>query len=146
MRIIFKQGGKVMDKHTLDLLTEEIERMINEIKDLDVGSEEYRRASESLTKLYSEKTKIELEMAKLEMEDLKHADDVKVSDVKNEIEKKKARNAFIGDLIKTGVTLGLGVGAIAFKKWGLKGSWDFEKTDSYSSTTSRSIFQELFKK
>ena len=135
-----------MDVNTLELLTGEIERQLELLETLEIGSEEYKRTVEGVTKLYDQKTNIEIAISNADLEAKKQETNTELECVKANNEHKKIKNAIVGDLLKNGITLGLGIGSIALTIWGAKHSWNYEDENSYTSVTSKGFIQRLFPK
>lgn len=105
--------------HTNDALRVEIERELDAIKNMEVGSEQIRDAIDDVTKLMDKK----IEMDRAEEEAYNKAEDRKA----------EQQNRLIGHII-TGVSV---VGGMAISIWGFKKSIEFEKTGTITTFVGR---------
>lgn len=112
-------------KTNLELLNEAIAGQIENLKNIEPGSEDHARATESLSKLY-----------KLKIEEEKNNADVAV---KTEQHGKENRNS----IIKMGIdTAGIVLPLVFYANWMDKG-FKFEQTGTFTSTTFRGLFQKF---
>lgn len=128
-----------MDEELREKLNEVISEELEELKKLQVGSDEHLKGSESVEKLY----KIALQDVKnqIEIEEQAINEDFNVKKLKIEdkaaIEEKKDR------IVRYAIE---GVKIIAplmlYSIW-LKRGFEFEKDGTFTSTTFRSLFQKI---
>lgn len=112
-------------KTNLELLNEAIGSQIENLKNIEPGSDDHVKATESLSKLY--KLKIEEEKSLVEL------------DVKKEQYKKENRNS----ILKMGIdTAGIVLPLAFYANWMNKG-FKFEETGTFTSTTFRGLFQKF---
>lgn len=112
--------------HVNDKLRAEIDRELEAIKDMDVGSDEHSAAVEHVTKLYDRL----LESERLEGEGYD----------KTEARKDEKKNRLIGYIISG---LGIVVPA-AVNIWAFKKSMKFEEVGTITSQAGREMFKRLF--
>lgn len=105
--------------HVNDALRVEIERELNGLKNMEVGSEDLANAVNDVTRLMDRK--IEMDRAENEAYD------------KAEDRKAEQRNRMIGHII-TGISV---VGGMAVSIWGFKKSIEFEKTGTITTFVGR---------
>lgn len=114
-----------MKKNNLELLNEEIGLQLENLRNIEPGSDDHVKATESLSKLY--KLKIEYETKLTE------------SDQKIIQNKKENRNS----IIKMGIeTAGIVLPLAFYATWMNKG-FKFEETGTFTSTTFRGLFQKF---
>lgn len=111
-----------------DNLKVEIDRELNAIKDMMVGSEEHSAAVDHVTKLIDR----HIEMERLEGEGYD----------KSETRKAEQKNRLIGHIIS-----GLSIGIPALITiWGTKKSFKFEETGTITTQAGRAFISRLFSK
>lgn len=138
MRIITQRKEK---KHmnVKDMACDEIKTDFENLKEVELGSEEFKTSVDGITKLMDRY---------IEME--KHDDEVKAREIDRkfdqELKRKQARDERIDRWIKNGLTL-LGVLIPAgVTLWGARKSWKFEETGTVTSTPGRKFMDRLFSK
>lgn len=145
---------------TRDLLRDEIDRRIEELEDMEVGTDEYKVAVDSLTKLIdrlNELDKADSQWGALAKEDERQQEELKLKREQLELEKKvheddeafKAKQAAderrkmivnivmtsLGIIIPTGVTI-----------WGTYKTFKFEETGTITTMPGRLFITKLFSK
>jgi hypothetical protein len=118
---------------TKTLLDDAVERGFNELDKMDVGSEEYVKTIDPLTRL-SDRL---IELEKLDLEKDKQYDDKK-------LRLKEMKQEQLDRYIKHGLTAISVIGGIALTVWGAKASWKFEETGTITSTPGRKFIGNLF--
>lgn len=114
--------------HTNDKLRAEIDRELDAIKDMKVGSDEHSDAVDNVTKLYDRL----IETERLEGDGYDKA----------ESRKDEKKNRLIGYIIS-----GLSIGVPALVSvWAFRKSMRFEETGTITSQAGREMFKRLFSK
>lgn len=146
--------------NTKDLLRDEIKSILAKMRDTEMGSDEYKLAVESVTKLIDrldEMEKIELQYAELATEEKHREKELKLKQDQLEVEKKvheddkafKAQQAVeerhkmivnivltsLGIVVPTGLTI-----------WGTYKTFKFEETGTVTTTMGRGFINRLFHK
>lgn len=104
-----------------ELLNDEIEREIENLKNIEPGSEDHAKAVESLTKLYQ----------------LKLDEDTKTED------KKQIVIDIASQVVKCGIELaGIILPLKFYASWMQKG-FEFEQTGTFTSSTFKALFQKF---
>lgn len=104
-----------------ELLNDEIKREIENLKNIEPGSEDHEKAVESLTKLYQ----------------LRLDEDTKTDD------KKKMVIDIASQVVKCGIELaGIILPLKFYASWMQKG-FEFEQTGTFTSTTFKALFQKF---
>lgn len=114
--------------HTNDKLRVEIDRELDAIKEMEVGSEKHSAAVDHVTKLYDRL----IEAERLEGEGYD----------KTEARKDEQKNRLIGYII-SGLSIGL---PAAVNIWAFKKSMKFEEVGTITSQAGREMFKRLFSK
>lgn len=114
--------------HTNDKLRAEIDRELEAIKDMEVGSDKHSAAVDHVTKLYDRL----IETERLEGEGYDKA----------ESRKDEKKNRLIGYIISG---LSIGVPAVV-NIWAFKKSMKFEEVGTITSQAGREMFKRLFSK
>ena len=114
--------------HTNDKLRAEIDRELDAIKEMDIGSDKHSAAVDHVTKLYDRL----IETERLEGEGYEKA----------ESRKDEKRNRLIGYII-SGLTIGV---PAAINIWAFKKSMRFEEQGTITSQAGREMFKRLFSK
>jgi hypothetical protein len=114
--------------HTNDKLRVEIDRELDAIKNMEVGSEEHSAAVDHVTKLYDRL----IETERLEGEGYDKA----------ETRKEDRKNRLIGYII-SGLSIGL---PAVINIWAFKKSMKFEEVGTITSQAGREMFKRLFSK
>jgi hypothetical protein len=145
---------------TKDLLRDEIDRRIEELDGMEVGTDEYKVAVDSLTKLldrFNEMDKADSQWGALDKEDERQKAELELKREQLELEKKvheddeafKAKQAAderrkmivnivmtsLGIIIPTGVTI-----------WGTYKTFKFEETGTITTMPGRLFITKLFSK
>lgn len=114
--------------HVNDKLRVEIERELDAIKEMEVGSEKHSAAVNEMTKLYDRL----IEAERLEGEGYDKAED----------RKDEKRNRLIGYII-SGLSIGV---PAAVNIWAFRKSMKFEEVGTITSQAGREMFKRLFSK
>lgn len=114
--------------HTNDKLRAEIDRELEAIKEMKVGSDEHSAAVEHVTKLYDRLIEVE----RLESDGYDKA----------EARKDDKKNRLIGYIISG---LSIGIPAVV-NIWAFKKSMKFEEVGTITSQAGREMFKRLFSK
>ena len=114
--------------HTNDKLRAEIDRELDAIKEMEVGSDKHAAAVDHVTKLYDRM----IETERLEGEGYDKA----------EARKDEKKNRLIGYII-SGLSIGL---PAAINIWAFKKSMKFEEVGTITSQAGREMFKRLFSK
>lgn len=134
-----------MDNKINELLEEEIESRINELKNLDIASETKSKAIDDISKLH-----------RLRMEEIKVENERQNNLTQNELEKKKfideketkraQRKERLIEFGLTGANLLVTVGGyVWYNKWH-KRNLKFEETGSFCSSQSRNLISSMIPK
>ena len=121
-----------------NLLREEIQTEIEELGRLELGSEQYNKTVDGVTKLIDRVVEIE----KL---DIEHQERIETRDEENRIKmeemKVDKKDRIIRNVISAlGIVIPVGVTV-----WGTKYTTNFEKEDSVTTTAGRQFFGNLFR-
>lgn len=113
------------EKTNLELLNEAIGKQIENLNNIEPGSEDHDRATESLVKLY-----------KLKMEE-------EFKNVDSDIKKTQLMKENFNSYMKLGVEVaGIVLPLVFYASWMKKGL-KFEETGTFTSTTFKSLFQKF---
>lgn len=136
---------------TRDLLRDEIDRLLGKMKEMEVGSEEYKIATDSVTKLtiqLNEMDKADSQWGALAKEDERQQAELSLKREQLEHEKKvhaddeafrakQTKDEYRKTIINVGVTiLGIAVTSV-ITIWGTNKSLKFEETGTYTSLAGR---------
>ena len=145
---------------TKDLLRDEITRIIGEMRELEVGSDEYKAKEECLTKLvdrFNEMDKADSQWSAAVMEDERQKSEIQLKEKQFELEKKvheddevyKAKQ-IVEERRKTIVNIALTVLGIVTTTtvtvWGTVKSLKFEERGTITTIAGRSFITKLFSK
>lgn len=122
-----------------DLLTEEIERQIGTLDDLEFGSDEHSKCVGDVTKLLGELN----EMTKIENEQKEKEESRKAE---NDLKLKQMSEEKIDHIVKNALTGVSVVGGFALTVWGTIKSIEFEKTGTITTIMGRGFIQKLLPK
>ena len=122
-----------------DLACDEIKTDFENLKEVELGSEQFKVSVDGMTKLMDKVVEIE----KLEYEEKERVEDrlfdrqLKLKQAREERIDRWIKNALtlIGILVPAGITL-----------WGAKKSWKFEENGTITSTGGRKFMDRLFSK
>ena len=113
-------------------LDEEIEREIQDLSDLDAGSEEKSKAIDGVTKLY-----------KLKLDEIEAETKRQESENQKELEEAKRKDANKGQWISIAVQVGLAVaGWVCYDIWHRRGL-KFEETGTVTSPWTRNLMSNM---
>lgn len=117
---------------TMELLSEEIKSQIENLGDLEPGSEEHSKAVESLSKLY-----------KLKIEESKNEAELVEKQKEEQFKKEQLAELKKDRWIKVGIAAGeILIPLVLYDIWMRRG-FKFEETGSYCSQTFRNFFGKL---
>lgn len=117
------------------LLETEIENELNSLKDMEVGSDEYKTTVDGLTKL-TEKV-IEIEKTEIENREKVIENDLRVKQMEDDRTDRFIKNCLTGVSIATGVGLTV---------WGTLKSLKFEETGTVTTIVGRGFINKLLPK
>lgn len=122
-----------------DKLVAEIEETLTTMKEMEVGSDEYKSSIDAVTKL----TDRVIEIEKLEVE---HDDRVKEQETDLELKRKQTKIEKIDSIVKNGLSafgIVLGTGVTI---WGTLASFKFEQEGTITTIMGRGFIQRLLPK
>lgn len=119
--------------------SEEIKTELEELKKMEVGTEQYKVAVEGITKLMDR----ELEMQKLDMEAIARVRD---REFDQELKEKQFKDEKKDRNIKNVLTAVSVVGGFALTVWGTITSMKFEKEDTFTTIMGRGFINKLLPK
>ena len=121
------------------MLHEEIQNEFEELKKIEVGSDEYKTAVDGLTKLMDRAIEIDkLNVGAEERLDARNIDaELRQEQLEADVKDRKVRNAIslAGIVIPTAVTI-----------WGTLKSLKFEETGTITTNAGRNFINRIFKK
>ena len=121
------------------MLYEEIQNEFEELKKIEVGSDEYKTAVDGLTKLMDRAIEIDkLNVGAEERLDARNIDaELRQEQLEADVKDRKVRNAIslAGIIIPTAVTI-----------WGTLKSLKFEETGTVTTNAGRNFINRIFKK
>lgn len=112
---------------------DELNRELEQIKDLELGSDQMLKAASTIETLH-----------KVRMSEKNSDDALTAKNEELKLEAKKARNAMIVSLVGTGATIGLAAYRGELARWVLNLGLEFEKTDIWRSKTVGEFYKGLF--
>ena len=119
------------------LLHDEIASSFEVLKELEVGTDEYKAAVDGLTKLMDRA--IEIDKMNLEAEEKVWARESEV-----EIKKQQLKDERVDRMVKNGLTGVSVIGGLGVTIWGALKSWKFEETGTVTSAAGREFIKKLF--
>lgn len=122
-----------------DLLTEEIERQIGTLEDLEFGSDQESKCVGNVTKLLSELN----EMNRIE-NDMKEKEESRKAE--NDLKLKQMSEEKFDHIVKNTLTGVSVIGGFILTVWGTKKSIEFEKTGTITTMAGRAFINKLFSK
>ena len=134
--LYFKEETKMSVKA---LLNDEIEDEIEQLRKVELGSDQHKIAADALAKLLDKS----IEMDKL---DLEYQDRFEAREAENELKQKEIEDEKKDRKVKnilTGVSV---IGGFALTVWGTCKSIKFEETGSFTTIMGRGFIQKLLPK
>lgn len=127
-----------------ELLQEVIVEDLKNIKEMEVGSDEYKVAVEGVTKLLDRA--IEMDKVQLECEEKSETRkiDEKNRKAEEQMKLKQLKEEHIDRYIKNGLTAVSVIGGLGVTVWGALKSWKFEETGTITTTAGRKFVGNLF--
>ena len=122
-----------------ELLKQEICEDLENLHDVDFGSDEYKSGIDGLTKLIDR----DIELRRLELERQEKVEDRKVD---NDFKLKQMRDTRIDRIIGYVVNVAGIVIPVVVTIWGTKVSLKFEEEGTITTTAGRNFFGKLFRK
>ena len=122
-----------------DLLTKRIEELINSMEDMDVGSDEYKKASEALTRLLDK-------LNEMDRNDYEYWDKEKSREMEKDLKLKQLKSEQRDHIVKNCLTAFTAISGIVLTVWGTKASFEFEKTGSVTTIMGRGFINNLLPK
>ena len=119
------------------MLHDGIEDGFNELKKIQVGTEEYKTTVDGLTKLLDRAIEIDKIDSEIQMMPLKN-------EIENNIELKKIANDRKDRIIKNCLTAASIVCTAGITVWGSLKSWKFEETGVVTSGPGREFMRRIF--
>lgn len=134
---------------TKELLRRQIDRILTKMEEMDIGSDEYKTASELVTKLtdrLNELDKSTIQWSAQAKEDVRLEHEKKVHEDDETFKAKQAKEERRKMIINTVVTiLGFAIPA-GITVWGTITSLKFEETGAYTSAAGRAFNNRIFSK
>ena len=133
-----------------ELLEKELRRELEEMGDLDYGSDEYKVTADGVAKLLDKY--IAMDKMILESQDKFDSRDAEIKfkkeqvDVENDIKRKQIRDERIDRIVKNVLTAASIFGGFALTVWGTRASFEFEKEGSITTIMGRGFINKLFPK
>lgn len=128
-----------MDRDTEKLLKKVIEKDLNDLEDLELGSEEYKAAVDGITKMADRL----IEMNKI---DLEFEDRLDAREKEEELRRAEMKESKKNHRIQDGLTvLGIAV-PTCLAVWGTIKSFEFEKEGTITTIMGRGFIQKLLPK
>ena len=122
-----------------NLLEVEIEEKLNKISEMEPGTDEYKLAVDSVTKLLDRT----IEMNKIDV-DRKERKEVREEDAKTRLETEKVeKKKYLIDKILTALSIGI---PALLTVWGTKKSLKFEETGTVTTIMGRGFINKLLPK
>lgn len=122
-----------------NLLEVEIEEKLNKISEMEPGTDEYKLAVDSVTKLLDRT----IEMNKIDV-DRKERKEIREEDAKTRLESEKVeKKKYLIDKILTALSIGI---PALLTIWGTKKSLKFEETGTVTTIMGRGFINKLLPK
>ena len=122
-----------------NLLEVEIEEKLNKISEMEPGTDEYKLALDSVTKLLDRT----IEMNKINV-DRKERKEVREEEAKSKLESEKVENKkYLVDKISAAFSIGI---PALLTVWGTKKSFKFEETGTITTIMGRGFINKLLPK
>lgn len=122
-----------------NLLEVEIEEKLNKISEMEPGTDEYKLAVDSVTKLLDRT----IEMNKINV-DRKERKEVREEEAKSKLESEKVENKkYLVDKILAALSIGI---PALLTVWGTKKSFKFEETGTITTIMGRGFINKLLPK
>lgn len=119
------------------LLREEIQVEFEQLKKMNVGTEEYKITVEGLTKLMDR-------AIEFEKNDTDYVEKVKANEAEMDLKAKQMHDEKVDRIVKntlTGVSI---VGGLVLTVWGSLKSWKFEETGTITNGPGREFMKKIF--
>ena len=130
------KGEVIMVKETQMILHEEIRDEFNELGKLPIGTEEYRIAVDSITKLMDR----EIEMKRVDME---YNDKIEARETEYQFKREQMQHDSKRDLIKNTIDICGIVLPVGVTIWGTLKSFEFEKEGTITTMLGRGFINKL---
>lgn len=122
-----------------NLLEVEIEEKLNKISEMEPGTDEYKLAVDSVTKLLDRT----IEMNKISV-DRKERKEIREEEAKSKLESEKVENKkYLVDKILAALSIGI---PALLTVWGTKKSFKFEETGTITTIMGRGFINKLLPK
>ena len=121
------------------LLNDEIEDEIEQLRKVELGSDQHKIAADALAKLLDKS----IEMDKL---DLEYQDRFEAREAENELKQKEIEDEKKDRKVKNIITGVSEIGGFALTVWGTCKSIKFEETGSFTTIMGRGFIQKLLPK
>lgn len=133
-----------------ELLESELKREIEEMADLEYGSDAYKASADGVAKLLDKY--IAMDKMILDSQDKFDARDAEIKfkkeqiEADNEIKRKQIRDERIDRIVKNALTAASIFGGFALTVWGTRASFEFEKEGSITTIMGRGFINKLLPK